>query len=137
MYRPLRITYRWFLREEGEDEADEEEGKREVVDRTSPFAERPSSWQERLAAQTFQPHASDGDDVGEDQSRVRDAGNRIEGHFRAKVDSSEYKGYSKADEQRVEWDFPTWRDIANPIRKREALRSASAKESLCRSARLT
>lgn len=94
MHRPLWISYRWFLREEGEDEADEEEGEREVVDRSSPFAEGPSSRQERLAAQTLQPHASDGDDVGEDQSRVRDASNCIEGDLGAEVDGAKYEGNS-------------------------------------------
>ena len=94
MHRPLWISHRWFLREECEDEADEEEDEREVVDRTSPFAKGPSSWQERLAAQTLQPHASDGDDVGEDQSRVRDAGNRIEGDLGAEIDGAKYEGDS-------------------------------------------
>jgi hypothetical protein len=74
------------FREEGEDEDNDEVEDREVVDRTTPFAQTPTSSWERLLPPAFNTHAGDRDDIRREEGCSAKRGDSIESRIGANVD---------------------------------------------------
>ena len=98
-------------REEGKHEDRSEVAERGGVDDATVTSERPAAVGERLAADTLQEDAADGDHVGGDEGGNGDGCDGLEGDGAADVDEGEKDGDHEGDDDGIQGDVPAWGDL--------------------------